>query len=415
MRNWRLILVAYVAILGGSPVAAAAGYAFPASTAALEAGLAKYRAIDALGGWPTVPDGPALRLGSSGPAVARLRERLAATNDLTAPAGNSADFDADLAVAVKTFQARHGLDDDGVVGRNTRAALNMPAGARVQQITANLDRLKALPTTESREKILINVAAFDLAVVADGRPVFESPVIVGRLTRQTPVFSSAITKVVVNPYWHIPRTIAVKDILPKIKKDSFYLASQEIRVYRAGDGANIEIPPQSVDWPSLNANNFPFRLVQDPGPENALGRVKFYLPNGHDVFLHDTPARELFNREQRTFSSGCIRVSKALQLAEFLLRRDGGDRFRAMAAALQQRETRQIDLARPVPLHIVYLTAWADRDGRVQFRNDVYARDPLIAAGKRPEPKNTQDVARAYDLAPMPACTVEPGQLEYRG
>lgn len=387
--------------------AAEAVRAFPASPASLEATLDAYRAIEERGGWPAVPDGPALRVGSSGPAVVRLKERLSITGDLADPEDRAPGFGDDLAAAVKRFQARHGLEQDGVVGRKTRAALNVPVAARVRQLAANLERLKSLSLTDGKRTILINVAAFDLTVVEDGRVAFSSPVIVGRRSRPTPVFSSAVTRIVVNPYWYVPRRIAVRDILPKIKKDPAYLREQSIRVYRTSGSARIEIAPGSVDWKSLNSTDFPYVLVQDPGPANALGRVKFYLPNTYDVFLHDTPAQELFNHGKRMFSSGCIRVGKALALADFLLHRDGLDSFEQLAEALQNRETRAIALKTPVPLHVVYLTAWADRDGRAQFRDDVYSLDGLIAAGRPPKqekPSGTASVAAcgiAQDPAPI--------------
>jgi murein L,D-transpeptidase YcbB/YkuD len=379
--RWRFVLAVCIAVAGGYRAAVAeVASAFPASPAHLEAALDSYRAIERQGGWPVVPGGPALRVGSSGPAVALLRERLAITGDFTGPDDEAPLFDEVLAQAVTAFQARHGLEEDGVVGPKTRAALNVPAEARVRQLAANLERLESLPLTDDARTVLINVAAFDLSVLEDGRVAFASPVIVGRRSRPTPVFSSAITKAVVNPYWHVPRLIAVKDILPKVQQDLAYLREKSIRVYRASGAARIEVAPESVDWKSLNANNFPYLLVQDPGPTNALGRVKFYFPNDFDVFLHDTPAQALFSHGKRAFSSGCIRVGKALALAEFLLHRDGLESFEQMADALQKRETRNITLKTPVPLHIVYLTAWTDRDGRAQFRDDVYSLDGLMAA-----------------------------------
>jgi murein L,D-transpeptidase YcbB/YkuD len=385
------------------------------AAAHLQTILDRYRAIEAGGGWPTVPDGPALRVGSSGPAVVRLRERLAATGDLAADDTRSDDFDGALAMAVETFQARHGLDVDGVVGPKTRAALNVSAAARVRQIATNMERLQSLPAMDGERTILINVAAFDLTVLENGHTVFASPVIVGRLSRPTPVLSSAVTRVVVNPYWNIPRRIAVTDILPKIRKDPSYLTAQSIRVYRAGDSARIEVPGDSVPWGSLNRNNFPYILVQDPGPANALGRVKFFLPNDHEIFLHDTPAQELFNHGKRTFSSGCIRVGKALELAEFLLRRDGLSSFREMADALQRRETRQISLKEPVPLYIVYLTAWPDRNGQAQFRDDVYALDDQIAARRLQDAAKRNVKTASYEKATVPACSLAPGQLPLPG
>lgn len=363
--------------------AAVAGTAdsFSASQDALNAALTRYREIARAGGWPAVPDGPALRPGASGPAVAALRKRLTVTGDLMDGAGDPRPFDAGLADAVERFQARHGLLVDGIVGRHTRKALNMPAEARVRQIAANLARLRSLPVGEEARFILINVAGFDLALFEDGRPVIRSPVIVGRLSRPTPVFSSTVTRIIVNPYWRVPRRIAVVDILPKVKRDPSYLSAQSIRVYANNHGEPKEVAPDSIDWRALHASNFPYLLVQDPGPLNALGRIKFFIPNEMDVYLHDTPAKELFKQPRRTFSSGCIRVEKARDLAELLLRADNNGRLETLEDALKTGETTEIPLVKPVPVHVVYLTAWVDADGQVEFRDDVYGLDGLSGAG----------------------------------
>jgi L,D-transpeptidase YcbB len=361
-------LVLCLAVLGGACGASAAERLSP-SAAALQKVLEQYQAIEKNGGWPTVPGGPMLRSGSSGPAVARLRERLTVTGDLAEPGADPQAFDGALAAAVMKFQSRHGLDDDGLVGARTRAALNLPVDARIRQIADNLERLKSLPATNGRRTILINVAAFDLLVTEEDRIAFTSPAIAGRLSRPTPVFSGAVTRVVMNPYWDIPRHIAVTDILPKLQRDPSYPSAQSIRVFRVDDSARIEVQPGSIDWKSLNPKNFPYALVQDPGPANALGRVKFVLSDDRDIFLHGTPAQAQFDQGQRTAGAGGIRVARALELAEFLLRRDSLSNVRAMAEALQRRETRQIDLKTAVPLNIVTLTAWADRNGRAHFRD----------------------------------------------
>ena len=352
--------------------------AFGASQAALTSALAHYRAIASAGGWPAVPDGPALREGSLGPAVAGLRKRLAVTGDLVDRTGDSQAFDDDLAAAVMRFQARHGLAADGVVGWRTRGALNVPADVRVRQIAASIGRLRSLPDGDGGRFILINVAGFDLAVFDEGRPLFRSPVIVGRLSRRTPIFSTAVTRIITHPYWRIPRGIAVEDILPKLRRDPSYLSAQSIRVYGNVHGQPTEVPAGSVNWRSLNRNNFPYLLVQDPGPLNALGRIKFFMPNERNVYMHDTPARELFNHTTRAFSSGCIRIQKALDLAELLLRQDDGGKLETLEAALEQGETIEIPLTKAVPVHIVYLTAWTDEEGQVQFRDDIYKLDGLM-------------------------------------
>lgn len=361
--------------MGGHAALANGTAPLHSSLDSLNAALARYQSIERQAAWPALPDGPALRPGSAGPDIDLLRRRLAAAGDLAAASADTGPFDAILSAAVMRFQSRHGLVADGVVGRQTRAALNMPAAARARQIEANIARLRTLPEDDGRRSIVINVAAFDLTVFDGGRAVFQSPVIVGRVSRPTPTFSSAVTHIVTNPFWHVPRRLAVEDILPKAKRDPSYLREQAIRVYASENGRRVEVSPQSIDWRTLRAENFRYLLVQDPGPLNALGRIKFFLPNGEDVYLHDTPARELFGRPVRAFSSGCIRVERAQELARLLLAEGDGERLGAMAAALEKGETREIPLAAPVPVHIVYLTAWADEDGAVQFRDDVYGLD----------------------------------------
>lgn len=302
------------------------------------------------------------------------------------------------------FQRRHGLAVDGIVGRVTRAALNVPVAARIQQISANLARLRTLPAWGGTRAIVINVAGFDLNLIENDKVAFHSPVIVGRSSRPTPALSSVVTEIVVSPFWHVPRSIAVRDILPKIKRDPSYLQIQGFRVFRASDDSRKEIAGDSVPWESLNKDNFPYILVQDPGPRNALGRVKFVLPNDKDIFVHGTPARELFNRTLRAFSSGCIRVARIQELAEFLLKREGVVSYRDFTNALRTGETRRIKLATPIPIHIVYLTAWADADGQTHFRDDIYSLDGLDKERLISQKTVRHDVARAFDTVSGPTC-----------
>lgn len=405
-RNWGIALLLCVVAVGGFQTASAeTDRLSPASAVYLQSALERYLTIEKQGGWPTVPDGPALRVGSFGPSVARLKERLSVTNDLTGQSRNSREFDDDLNAAVIHFQSRHGLVADGVVGRKTRAALNISVGERVQQIMANRARLQSSPATDGSRMILINVAGFDLNVVEDGMVTFSSPVIVGRLSRPTPVLSSVVTKIIVNPYWRVPRRIAIEDILPKLKQNPSYLSAQAIRVYKASGSSLVEMAAESVPWQALNEGNFPYTLVQEPGSSNSLGHVKFFLPNEQAIFVHDTPARGLFKRGLRAFSSGCIRVDKAVELAEYLLKHDGEGSFHALAEALQSGETRQIALSGPVPIHIIYLTAWADKYGHAHFRDDIYALDGLVDTGPAHQKEAHRDVARAYETANTPACT----------
>lgn len=263
--------------------------------------------------------------------------------------------------------------------------------------------------------ILVNVAGFDLNVIEDGEVVFSSPVIVGRLSRPTPVLSSAVTKIIVNPYWHVPRRLAIGDILPKLKRDPSYLAAHGMRVFNAAGGSLVEVAPKSVPWRSLNADNFPYVLVQQPGPMNALGQVKFFLPNEADIFVHDTPARALFRYGLRAFSSGCIRVEEALALAKYLLKADAEESFAAFVDALQSGETREIGLNDPIPIHIVYLTAWADAYGQAHFRDDIYSLDRLAGAQPARRRNVRRDVTRADDSLSKPACwaTIKPPGVDF--
>jgi murein L,D-transpeptidase YcbB/YkuD len=369
----------------------------PTSVGSLQIALETYRLLEKRGGWPVLPDGEPLRVGSFGPSVVRLKERLSITGDLPPPGSHPPEFDETLSAAVMRFQARHGLAVDGVVGQRTRAALNVAVGDRVRQIAANLARLRALPDTAGQRMILINIAGFELDVIENGKAAFNSPVIVGRLSRPTPALSSAVTRIIVNPYWRVPRRIAVRDILPQIRRDPSYLWTHGFRVFDASAASQVEVVAETVDWRSLNANNFPYFLVQDPGPLNALGQVKFFLPNEQDIFIHDTPARDLFKHKSRAFSSGCIRVGKAVELAEYLLTQEGEIALEAMAEALKSGETRQIALTAPVPLYVLYLTAWTDEAGRVHFRDDIYGLDAVVAAAEAPQGRARRDVARAYD------------------
>jgi len=342
--------------------------------------LRQYRRITAAGGWPTVPEGPTLKQGMEDERVAALRERLQATGALATQASDSSTaFGPTLHDAVVRFQDRHGLEPDGAVGPATRAALNVSAEDRVRQLIVNLERWRWLPQDLGRRHVLVNIAGFRLRVVEEGEEVMQMRVITGRPYRATPVFSGEISYLVFNPYWHVPYSIATKDKLPEIKKDLGYLARQGFEVLQ-GWGADAQpIDPSTIDWDRLSQKNFPYRLRQKPGPLNALGRVKFMFPNPHSVYLHDTPTRGLFSQAARDFSSGCIRVERPTELAEYLL----NDASRWSAQKIQETlnsspAERSVVLREKVPVHLQYWTAWAEEDGTVHFRNDVYRRDQAL-------------------------------------
>jgi len=279
---------------------------------------------------------------------------------------------------VKRFQERHGLTADGAVGPGTRAALNVPVAARIDQIRINLERARWVMHELHGEFVLINVAGFDVSYFRNDEPIWTSKVIVGRPYRETPIFKSLITYVVLNPTWTIPPGILVKDKLPVIKRDPGYLKRNNIRVI---DSAGREVNPHSVDWSRYSGSRLPpYQLRQDPGDDNALGLVKIMFPNPYLVYLHDTPTKSLFDKDERTFSSGCIRVEKAFELAELVLNDPVRWNRAALDAAVATKKTQTVNLATPVPVLILYWTAQPRPDGQVIFRNDVYGRDPATLA-----------------------------------
>lgn len=352
----------------------------PPGYAALKAAFARYRDLVARGGWTSLPPGPPLRLGGEDSRVDALRCRLAMTGDINAAESNQVTlFDAALDEGVRRFQQRHGLAVDGVVGRETLAALNVPARQRARQIRLNLERWRWLPQDLGLRHILVNIAGFELEVVEGHKRVMRMRTIVGRQYRRTPVFTSAMTYLVINPYWHVPRSIATLDLLPLIQRDPTYLVSHHLDVLRDIDGRLVTVDPSTVDWSTLTAERFPFRLRQRPGPDNALGRMKFMLPNRFNVYLHDTPAQELFERPARSFSSGCIRIDRPIELAGYVLRGDARWTPEALETALETRVDYTVRLPEPVPVHVLYWTSWVDERG-LQFRTDLYGRDDGLAA-----------------------------------
>ena len=347
--------------------------------AALQSTLASYRAMAVQGGWPAIPDGPKLKKGDRDPRVTTLRHRLLLTSDLDPTATLIDDvFDATLEHGLQRFQRRHGLDPDGVVGVSTLTALNVPAEARVRQIELNMERWRWLPQVLGERHILVNIADFTLDVVEHGRSVLAMRAVVGKPARRTPFFSAAMTYLVFSPHWHVPPTIAIQDKLPLIRRDPGYVAQQHFKLFRHGVGGVTRVDPRSVDWSSVSAGNFPYQLRQDPGPRNALGRVKFMMPNPYHVYLHDTPARELFAKHERAFSSGCIRLEKPLELAAYLLRDDPQWSWQKILASSVKRTEQVVHLPASIPVHLLYWTTWVDDDGVVQFRKDIYGRDTVL-------------------------------------
>lgn len=345
----------------------------------LRQALAQLREIEARGGWPRVDDGPKLEPGASGPRVRQLRERLRASGELDASA-NEAPFDDVLAAAVRRFQSRHGLEADGVVGRATVAALNVPVADRIAQLRANLERLRWVGRELAGDYLLVDIAGFGAQLWLRDALAWEARVVVGRPFRTTPEFRATMKYLVLNPEWNVPPTILREDVLPKVIRDPSYLARHRMRVL---DASGRAVDPAALDWAAWRERPraFPYQIVQAPGADNPLGGIKFMFPNEHSVYLHDTPARELFDRPVRAFSSGCIRIDKPLELAVLLL--DDPERWSEpqLRAAIASGRTQTVPVRRAAPVLLLYFTATVGPDGEPRFRADLYGRDaPILRA-----------------------------------
>ena len=361
----------------------------------LEAALARYRRIAAAGGWPIVAGGPGLRLGDRDERIAVLRRRLAAEGYTAGGVGGEggeggeeaageqgADvFDADLELAVRAFQSRSGLDADGVVGERTLAALAVPAERRVEQLIVNLERWRWLPQDLGDPHLRVNIAGFELEERSGGRVARTLRVVVGKTFTRTPVFSANMTYLVINPTWNVPAKIGRQEILAKVKKDPGYLEREGIRVFAGWSADAPPVDPATVDWAATSPAGLAYSFRQDPGPRNALGRLKFMFPNPYDVYLHDTSERRLFARATRPLSHGCIRVDHPEQLAADLLAPDPRWTAERLRAAIDAGAQQTVLLPQPVPVHLLYWTAWVDAGGLLQFREDIYDRDrPVFQA-----------------------------------
>jgi murein L,D-transpeptidase YcbB/YkuD len=341
--------------------------------------LNQYRDVAERGGWAPFNPGLKLGQGSRHPRVVDLRTRLRAGGDLTEadPSGAEVErYDDTVAQALRRFQTRHGLPANGELGATTLAALNVPVTERIRQLELNMERWRWLPGELGQRYILVNITDFNMRVVDKGEEVLDARVIVGKPERPTPMLAGDMSYLVLSPRWYVPPTIAVKDKLPQLRRNAYALSRQNIRVFALN---GREVNPGSVNWSRVGAGNLPYIFRQDPGPRNALGRIKFIFPNPHDVYLHDTPSRDLFARSQRTFSSGCVRISKPFELAEYLLKDNPRWTRKAIVAAANGREQQIVNLAEKMPVYLFYWTAWVEADGTVQFRNDIYQRDKRLA------------------------------------
>ncbi|XTZ37035.1 L,D-transpeptidase [Salmonella enterica] len=342
--------------------------------------------------WPQMTSSVTLRPGQRSSDIAALREILQRSGMMddalvtTQPAGR-VSYDRELVEAVKRFQAWHGLHADGVIGQATRNWLNVSPAQRAGLLALNIQRLRLLPEKLSTG-IMVNIPAYSLVYYLNGNQVLASKVIVGRPDRKTPMMSSALNNVVVNPPWNVPPTLARKDILPKLWNDPGYLERHGYSVLR-GWNSKETIDPWMVDWATITPSNLPFRFQQAPGAHNSLGRYKFNMPSSDAIYLHDTPNHNLFQKEARALSSGCVRVNKASELANMLLQ-DAGWNDARISTALQQGETRYVNIRQDIPVNLYYLTAFVGADGRTQYRTDIYNYDLTARSAAQILPKAEQ-------------------------
>lgn len=369
------------AVLDAKTVADALATVGPQNSAyrRFQKALQDYRSIMASGGWPTVSEGPALVLGSSGPRVDQLRRRLRATGDFEGP--DPADpmaFGPELEAAVRTFQVRHGIDADGKVGPRTLAELNVPVEFRIDQLRASLERMRWVFRDLPSDFIVVDIAGFHAVLYRNRQPIWTTRVQVGKPYHATPVFKQTMRYVEFNPAWTIPPDILRSETLPAIRKDSDFLAHNDMTVLTPiGD----VVDPSNIDWAATaNWRGFPFMIRQEPGPLNALGRIKFMFPNKYMVYLHDTPSKGLFARPERAFSHGCIRIENPIDLAELLLADQGWNR-RRIEEVIASEATTRVDLDEPIMVMLLYWTAEVDEYGTVFFRKDIYNRDAAVIAG----------------------------------
>jgi len=343
---------------------------------ALKHYLKTYRLIQDQGGWPALPDNASLTPGDRSRNIPLLRQRLQAEHYLDSRSvEDSLLFSQNLVNALRKFQENHGLEEDGIVDSQTLFQLNQPVAERIDQLIINMERFRWLNASTDTYYVDVNIADYRMSLFRDNTRVLSMRAIVGKPYRKTPVFSDEITYLVFNPIWYIPRSIAVKDFLPDIQKNPNYLKKHHIKVFLGWGSDETEIDPSTIEWDRLDANNFNYYLRQKPGPWNSLGRVKFMFPNRYNVYLHDTPARELFSRVQRTFSSGCIRLENAIDLAVYLLNSDAGWTRKQVMDAIDSGKEMTVDLSNPIPIHINYTTTWVNDHNELQFRYDIYGRD----------------------------------------
>jgi murein L,D-transpeptidase YcbB/YkuD len=345
----------------------------------LQESLITYLGMEKNGGWPIVPIKGVLKPGESNELVPLLRKRLHISGDYGSCSSNEDNrYDNCLKEAIVHFQKRHGLEDEGIIGPNTIAALNVPIEKRIEQIRLNLDRIKWLNERDSKRHIIINIPAFTLFFDEDSALRLQMKVITGTRKNPTPVFSNIVRTIVLNPQWNVPKSIIQKEMIPKIFRDPNAMKKEKIEIYTGWGEDAHKVSASSVNWGKYRySKTVPYRFAQTPGYHNALGKVKFLFPNQFSVYMHDTPTKHLFQQNVRAFSHGCIRLSKPIELLETFSTFNDNVDFQKAEERLKGSQKEFLNLTEKVPVDVVYLTAYVDYDGVLQFRNDVYGYDNM--------------------------------------
>jgi murein L,D-transpeptidase YcbB/YkuD len=343
----------------------------------LRAALPNYQSMAAAGGWPAIEAGKSIHPGEEDSRIPEIKKRLQIEGFLQSVTTDPTENDEAFVQAVIRFQERHGLAGDGVIGKLTIAAMNVPAQKKVRKIIINLERWRGESHDLGSKYVLVDIAGFTLEAIADDTVVLEMAVVVGTQQNKTPLFSDQIQYIETNPFWNIPASIARNEMLGELRKNPSYLTSNHIRLFNDWSSEAREINPLSINWKQVSQKKMgQFKLRQEPGKKNALGSIKFVFPNSYDVYMHDTPAQTLFQRSSRAFSHGCIRLEKPVDLAVFLMNNgENGwpmERFQAMIATGKRTIIR---LPEPLPIHITYQTVKSDQNGTLSFHTDIYDRD----------------------------------------
>lgn len=346
----------------------------------LKAALQHYRELAQNSDWQTIPAGKTIHPGDEDPRMGLIRERLVQEKIPDIVIGDDPLFDEKTVAAIKAFQLKSKLEVDTIIGPKTLAALNMTPEMIVEKIILNMARWRWQERHLGEKYIMVNIANYDLLLMDDGRELIRMPVIVGQFHHQTPVFSDRMRYLDFNPFWNIPPNIAMNEELPALRKDPTYLVNRHVRLFSDWQADAVEIDSTRIDWQSVTLREMRrFKLRQDPGPWNALGPVKFVFPNHHNVYIHGTPAQDLFERTTRAFSHGCIRASRPLLLANLLLDRQKEKwTMERINEVVEKGEREVVILKEPVPVHITYQTVWVDNTGEIHFNNDNYRRDKQL-------------------------------------